>query len=142
MQYMCLEAVEPCSLVYVPDHFKPEEMCNDDVEKDPYRLGDVPVRYRTAKLCQKIVKLYPGALMHVPDRLYYTPNHFKTQKMCDDVVQRHPCYLLGVPNYFVASQQIKIWRDNDYRDDEDVIRWYEGYQRRRPQGSHYWYMPE
>ena len=49
--------------------------------------------------------------------------------MCDDVVQRDPYSLLGVPDFFVTSQQIKIWRDSDYLDDEDVIRWYNRYQK-------------
>ena len=66
-----------------------------------------------ARVCEKIVECYPGALMHVPNRLktvkmceraieadswqlYHTPDHFKTQKMCDDVVRRHPYSLIGV----------------------------------------------
>ena len=54
--------------------------------------------------------------------------------MCDDVVRRDPYSLIGVPECFVRSQQIKIWRDSDDHDDEDVISWYEGYQKRRVQG--------
>ena len=53
--------------------------------------------------------------------------------MCDDVVWRDPYSLLGVPDCFVTSQQIKTWRDSDYRDNEDVIRWYNGYQKQEPQ---------
>ena len=52
--------------------------------------------------------------------------------MCDDVVRRDPYSLLGVPDFSVTSQQIKIWRDSDYLDDEDVIRWYNRYQNERP----------
>ena len=66
----------------------------------------------------------------------YTPNHFKTQKMGDHVIRRDPYSLTGVPDCFVTSQQINIWRDSDDRDAEDVISWYKGYQKRRPQGSH------
>ena len=61
----------------------------------------------------------------------------KTQKMCDNVVPRDPYYLLGVLDSFVTSQQIKIWHDSDYHYDEDVIKWYNGYQKRVPQKSHY-----
>ena len=74
---------------------------------------------------KRSLKCYPGALIHVPDRLkavkmsesaieadpwqlYYTPNCLKTQKMCGDVVQRDPYSLLGVPDYFVTSQGINI----------------------------------
>ena len=53
--------------------------------------------------------------------------------MCDNVVRRDPYSLLGVPDCFVTSQQIKIWRESDYRDDEDVIRWYNGYEKRKLQ---------
>ena len=42
--------------------------------------------------------------------------------------------LIGVPECFVRSQQIKIWRDSDDHDDEDVISWYEGYQKRKVPG--------
>ena len=53
--------------------------------------------------------------------------------MCDNVVRRDPYSLLGVPDCFVTSQQIKIWRESDYRDDEDVISWYNGYEKRKLQ---------
>ena len=56
--------------------------------------------------------------------------------MCDDVVRRDPYSLIGVPDCFVTSQQIKIWRESDHRNDVDVIRWNEGYQERRPHRSH------
>ena len=55
--------------------------------------------------------------------------------MCDDVVRRDPYSLIDVPDCFVTSQKIKIWRDSDDHDDNDVISWYEGYQKRRPQES-------
>ena len=103
-------------------------MCNNAVEKDPYRLEYVPDHDKTARVCEKIVEREPRVLMYVPNRLktqkmcekaveagpwqlYYTPDRFKTQKMCDDVVRRDPYSLLGVPDCFVTSQQIKIWRD-------------------------------
>ena len=153
-QEMCNEVVciEPSSLTYVPDHFKTEKMCND-AEKDPYRLGDLPDSYKMARVCEKIIEREPRILKHVPDRLktarmceravetepwqlYYAPDRFKTQKMCDDVVGKNPYSLLGVRDCSVTSQQIKIWRNSDYSDDEDVIRWYNGYQKRGPQKSH------
>ena len=86
----------------------------------------VPDRQKTARMCERAVETDPW-------QLYYTPDRFKTQKMCDDVVRRDPYSLLGVPDCFVTSQQIKTWRDSDYRDNEDVIRWYNGYQKQEPQ---------
>ena len=61
------------------------------------------------------------------------------------MVPGDPYSLLGVPNCFVTSQQIKIWRDSDYRDNEDVIRWYSEYKKREPQKSqslNKWCIPE
>ena len=51
--------IEPCSLAFVSDYFKTEEMCNDAVEKDPYSLGYVPDHYKTARVCEKIVESEP-----------------------------------------------------------------------------------
>ena len=48
-----------------------------------------------------------------------------------------PYSFLGVPDFFVTSQQIKLWRDSDYRDDKDVFRWYNGYQKPKSQKSDY-----
>ena len=39
-----------------------------------------------------------------------------------------------VPDWFVIHQQIKIWHDSDeYCDDNKIIEWYEGYQKRKAQ---------
>ena len=45
-------------------------------------------------------------------------------------------HILCVPDCSVTSQQIKIWRDSDYRNHDDVIRWYNGCQKWGPQKSH------
>ena len=56
--------------------------------------------------------------------------------MCDDVVRRDPYSLQFVPDCFVTSQQMKIWEDDDeYCDDDELIKWYDGYQKRKPQKS-------
>ena len=60
----------------------------------------------------------------------------KTQKMCDDVVRRDSYSLQFVPNWSVTNEQINGWRDDDeYCDDDDdeLIEWYNGYQRRKAQ---------
>ena len=39
-----------------------------------------------------------------------------------------------VPDWFVTHQQIKIWQDNnDYCNDDELIEWYEDYQKRAVQ---------
>ena len=88
----------------------------------------VPDRLKAVRMCKRTVEADPW-------QRYYVPDRFKTQKMCDDAVQRDPYSLVGVPDCFVTSQQIEIWGDSHYRDDHDVIEWYNGYERRRPQKS-------
>ena len=39
-----------------------------------------------------------------------------------------------VPDWFLTHQQIKIWHDNDdYCNDDEIIEWYQGYQKRKTQ---------
>ena len=45
-------------------------MCEKAVEKDPWRLYDVPDRFKTKRMCEKAVEKDPLCLEHVPD-------HFK-----------------------------------------------------------------
>ena len=105
-------------------------MCEKIVEREPGALNYVPDWLKTQEMCEWAVEADPW-------QLHYAPDRYKTQKMCDNVVPRDPYYLLGVLDSFVTSQQIKIWRDSDYHNDEDVIKWYNGYQKRVPQKSHY-----
>ena len=53
--------------------------------------------------------------------------------MCDDVVRRDPYSLRFVPDWFVTQQQIKIWHDNTYYDDDELIEWRDGYKNRKAQ---------
>ena len=55
--------------------------------------------------------------------------------MCDKIVRKCPSSLMYAPDWFVTQQQIKLWHDDDeYCDDDDeLIEWYEGYQKRRIQ---------
>ena len=73
----------------------------------------------------KKVDIEPRFLVHVPDCL-------KTQGMCKKAVEKYLLLLKYVPDYFVTHQQIKIWHDsNDYCNDDELTKWYEGYQKRR-----------
>ena len=93
----------PCLLHYVPDHFKAQKMCEKVVEKKPYLL-------------------------------HYGPEHFKTSEMCEKVVETGLGLLKYVSDYFVTHQQQKIWRD-DYRycNDDELIKWYDEYKKRKAQ---------
>ena len=80
-------------------------------------------------MCQKVVEIDPW-------HLKYVPYHFKTQEMCDDVVGRDPYYLAGMADWFVTQKQLKLWHDDDDDDDDcndEMIEWYNGYQKRKAQ---------
>ena len=67
-------------------------------------------------------------------KLKYVPDHFKTQKMCDDAVWGGFFSLQYVPDYFVTQQLIELWDDdNDYCNDDEIIKWYDDYEKRKAQ---------
>ena len=54
--------------------------------------------------------------------------------MCEKVVKKYLWLLKYVPDWFVMHHQIKIWHDDDdYCNDNEVIKWYEGYKKRKGQ---------
>ena len=54
--------------------------------------------------------------------------------MCIKAVEAGLGLLEYVPDWFVTQQQIKIWRnDDEYCDDDELIKWYNGYQKRKAQ---------
>ena len=54
--------------------------------------------------------------------------------MCDNAVRDDSFSLQFVPDWFVTQQQIKIWHDeDDYCSDNETIKWYDGYQKRKSQ---------
>ena len=54
--------------------------------------------------------------------------------MCIKAVEAGLGLLEYVPDWFVTQQQIKIWRNDDaYCDDDELIKWYNGYQKRKAQ---------
>ena len=64
----------------------------------------------------------------------FVPDHFKTQEKCDAVVMEDPWFLIYVPDWFVTQRLIKIWHDDeDYCNDDEVIGWYDDYQKRKAQ---------
>ena len=65
-----------------------------------------------------------------PYFLASVPTGFKTQKMCDNAVREECLSLEFVLDWFVTKQQTKIWHDND---DRRLIKWYEGYKKRKAQ---------
>ena len=51
--------------------------------------------------------------------------------MCNKAVQDKPWLLKHVPDWFVTHQQIKIWYDDN--DKDNFCKWSEGYQKRKAQ---------
>ena len=116
--------MKPLLLVYVPDHFKTQEMRLKAVEAGPWWLRDVSDHFKTQEMCIK-------AVAHNPCMLKYVPDHFKTQTMCNKVVVENPLNLNFVLDWFVAQQQVKIW--HDYCDSDRLIKWYDGYKKSNTQ---------
>ena len=85
-----------------------------------------PDRFKTQEKCNREVKKDPCALRFVPD-------HFKTQEMCDDAVLEDPFALHFVTDWFITQQQLRASDDYHglYYNNDKLIRWYDGYQKRR-----------
>ena len=140
--------IEPSSLAFVPDIFKTEEMCNEAVGRNVYTLDNVPDYIMTQKVCNEVVRENPAfflvpdcfktqrmcimALEVFPWQLNDIPDYFNTQRVSDDVVQRDAHSLQFVPDWFVTEEQMKIWDDDDdHYDDNEIIEWCDGYQKRK-----------
>ena len=53
---------------------------------------------------------------------------------CIKAVEVDPSFLQIVPDWFVTQQQLKIWHDDDeYCSDDEIIKWYDGYKKRKAQ---------
>ena len=63
----------------------------------------------------------------------YVPDHFKMQKMCDKAFEEDFFSWKFIPDWFVTKQQIKMWHDDYFYDDDydEVFCWYDGYQKRK-----------
>ena len=78
-------------------------------------------------MCDDAVRMKTWLLKSIPDQ-------FKTLEMCDKTVRYHYFSLQYVPDWFVRLKQIGLWDDDDNDDDVDeIIEWYEGYQKRNAQ---------
>ena len=142
--------IEPYSLAFVPGSLKIQEMCDKAVEIDPYALWYVPDYFKTQEMCHKAVRIYPYLLEVVPDHLKIEEmcikalevdpwllkdvlDYFKTQKMCDKAFWQDTFSLQYVPDWFVTQQQIKSWHYYDDYYNDDKLKWYDGYQKRKAQ---------
>ena len=76
-------------------------------------------------MCITAVEIDPSFLQLVPD-------HFKAKEMCDKSVRDDSSSLQFVPDRFVTQQDMDLWHDYVYSD-EGLIKWYDGYQKRKAQ---------
>ena len=105
-------------LLYVPDQYKTQQICNELMCTRPAFFDLVPDCLKTQEMRIKGVEVDPWKLYDVPD-------HFKTQKMCSPAVSKDPYSLQYVPDWFVRQEQVKIWHDdNNYWDDDEIVEWY------------------
>ena len=70
----------------------------------------------------------------------YVPDHLKTEKMCKKAVKKDSWSLKYVPDWFVMHQKIlRIMKPIIDRrcmflhNDDDLIKWYEGYKKQKTQ---------
>ena len=124
---MCNEAmcVNPVLSCLVPDHLKTQEVYNKAVHIEPRSSKFVPDHFKTQEMCNEAVLIEPRSLAFVLD-------HFKTQEMCDKAVRDDPSSLRY--DWFVTREGACMWYDDDYAyNDNEMIKWYEGYNRCRAQ---------
>ena len=85
------------------------------VKKLPLLIKYVPDRYKTQRMCDKVVLENGGRLMSIPDHykgqnmidkdyyvhsLGFALDCYKSQKMCDKVVSTYPATIQFVPDRF------------------------------------------
>ena len=78
--------------------------------------------------------MYDKAIEIDPFTPWYVSDNLKTRGMCIRAVEEGLALLEYFPDWIVTQQQIKKWRDNDeYCNDDELIKWYDGYQNRKAQ---------
>ena len=112
---------------FIPDNLKTQSKCKKVVENNPCELIDVQEHLKTKDMWEKVVEKTPCLLWFVPDC-------FKTKKMCEKVVGERLGLLRDVTDWIITQQQLNIWCDGDnHRNDDERIKWYKRYQKRRAQ---------
>ena len=119
--------IKPRYLTFIPGHLKKKEICDEAVRRDPWLLHDVPGHFKTQDMCKQVVEENPRVLKCVTDQ-------FKTPKMGDETVSRDPSSLECVPDWLVTQKQIGRWYEEiECLDDDELEKWYNGYQKRKVQ---------
>ena len=85
------------SIWFVPDQFKTQKMWNKTVQIYPWALKNVPDHYKTQEMCNEAVQSDNEVLECDPDQ-------YKTQEMCNEAVEKKPRVLKFVPDQFVTQE--------------------------------------
>ena len=103
-------------------------MCKEVICNNPAAFFLIPDRFKTQEMCIKAVDVDLWQLWDVPD-------DYKLQEMCDAAVREDPSFLIYVPDWFLRQQQVNMWYDDYYNDDNynQVIGWHNGCQKRMVQ---------
>ena len=118
---------ESYALYYVTDRLRIQDMYNEIMRIIANTFHHIPDRFKTEEMCNKTVEVDSWHLKDVTDR-------FKAQEMCNKVVRYYLFPLQFVPDWFVTQQQIDVWYDDNYvYNDDEMIKWYDGYKARRVQ---------
>ena len=64
---MCDQAFCFLPLIYIPDRYKTQEMCDRIISDDSFSLRYVPHQYKTQQMCDKALDHCLAALKFVPD---------------------------------------------------------------------------
>ena len=87
----------------------------------------IPDQFKTYGMCIKALEVDPWQLKYVTDQ-------YIMQEICDNAVRDDSFSLQFVADWFVTQQQVKLWHnDDDYCNDNEMIKWYHGYQKRKTQ---------
>ena len=102
-------------------------MCEKATGKYLYTRRFVPDHLKTQEMCER-------AMCNNLCMVRYVPDHLKTQETCEIAIEKDPYILKCVPDWIGTQQQIKIWYDDDYySNNNEIIEWYEGHQKRKAQ---------
>ena len=98
-----------CMLLFVPDHFWMQEMCNDIMRTIPDAFHLIPDCFKTQKMCGQAIKEDSSSLQFVPD---WFVTREGTWMWFDDYYDDDGYYL-----------------END--DEDQFSEWFEGYKKRK-----------
>ena len=84
-------------LTEVPDHFKTQEMCNEEVRIELSILAFFPNRFKTQKMCNEAVRNWPWPS--------FIPDHLRTQETYNKIIQAIPDVFHWISECFTKAAE-------------------------------------